>query len=238
MCTNSFWSQQRNLKLFDQLLRARLTHELDHATLASILSVLGFRKGGQPKCPLLILSYSCSTTMVREIEFNSHREIIESFRRASYGSSITHVLDEFDELAHHFALFDKKDKVLGVTRILRSDEVKQFEMMRESQLKDLVLPPAKLSLELSRACTIKGSAGIHLLSLCMGINEYAVKNEAEYLITKTGKHLLSMYQHFGFTTFGPPFVSDFFEDKRPIYPIMYRWTVVKREVPEEEVFVW
>ena len=79
---------------------------------------------------------------------------------------------------------------------------------------------------------------MHLLSLCMGINEYAVKNEAEYLITKTGKHLLSLYQHFGFTMFGPPFVSDFFEDKRPIYPIMYRWTVVKKQKPEEEVLVW
>lgn len=178
--------------------------------------------------------------MVREVEFQSYRGLIESFRRASYGASITHVLDEFDEQAHHFALFDKKDKVLGVTRVLRSDEVKRFEMMHESQLKDLVLPPARLSLELSRACTIKGSGGMHLLKLCMGINEYAVKNEAEYLITKTGKHLLPLYQHFGFTMFGPPFVSDFFEDKRPIYPIMYRWTVVKKqkEPEEEEVLVW
>lgn len=177
--------------------------------------------------------------MVREIDFRSHQQLIENLRRASYGGSITHVLDEFDEQAHHFALYDKQDNVLGVTRVLRSDEVRQFEMMRESQLQHLVLPPAKLSLELSRACTVKGSAGIHLLKLCMGINEYAVKNGAEYLITKTGKHLLSLYQHFGFTTFGPPFVSDFFEDKRPIYPIMYRWTTVKREKPEEEeVLVW
>lgn len=177
--------------------------------------------------------------MVREIEFKSHQEIIESFRRASYGASISHVLDEFDEKAHHFALFDKKDNILGVTRVLRSDEVERFEMMHESQLKDLVLPPARLSLELSRACTIKGSAGMHLLKLCMGVNEYAVKNEADYLITKTGKHLLPMYLYFGFTKFGPPFVSDFFEDKRPIYPIMYRWTTVRREAPpEEEVLAW
>ncbi|WP_395739342.1 GNAT family N-acyltransferase [Prosthecobacter sp.] len=176
--------------------------------------------------------------MVKEIDFKTHREIIESFRRSSYGNSITHVLDQFDEQAHHFALFDKRDNILGVTRVLRSDEVEKFEMMHESQLKDLVLPSARLSLELSRACTIKGSGGIHLLKMCMGINEYAVKNEAEYLITKTGKHLLPLYQHFGFSTFAPPFVSDFFEDKRPIYPIMYRWTTVKREEPEEEVLVW
>lgn len=188
--------------------------------------------------PVAIEGEARSATMVREIEFNSYRNIIESFRRASYGATITHVLDEFDEKAHHFALFDKKDKILGVTRVLRSDEVAQFEMMQESQLKDLVLPPAKLSLELSRACTSKGSGGVHLLNLCMGINKYAVECGAEYLITKTGKHLLSLYQHFGFTTFGPPFVSDFFEDKRPIYPIMYRWTTVKREEPEEEVLVW
>lgn len=176
--------------------------------------------------------------MVREIEFSSHRKIIEAFRRTSYGASITHVLDEFDERAHHFALFDPKGNILGVTRILRSDEVAQFEMMRESQLKDLVLPQARLGLELSRACTVKGSAGIHLLRLCMGINDYAVKNEAEYLITKTGRHLLSLYLHFGFTTFGHPFVSDFFEDKRPIYPIIYRWTVVKKVETEEDVMVW
>lgn len=226
------------MKHFDQLTLARLTHEVHHANLTSNQVCFRLSERRPSEVLLRILSINFSTTMVREIEFNSHRKIIESFRRASYGASITHVLDEFDEQAHHFALFDKKDNVLGVTRILRSDEVKQFEMMRESQLKDLVLPPAKLSLELSRACTVKGSAGIHLLSLCMGINEYAVKNEAEYLITKTGKHLLSLYQHFGFTTFGPPFVSDFFEDKRPIYPIMYRWTVVRREEPEEEVLVW
>ncbi|MCB1276920.1 GNAT family N-acyltransferase [Prosthecobacter sp.] len=176
--------------------------------------------------------------MFKEIDFSSNRPLIEKFRRSSYGGTITHVLDEFDEQAHHFALYNSKGDVLGITRVLRSDEVKQFEMMRESQLKDLVLPSAKLSLEGSRSCTVKGSGGVHLLRICLGVNEYAVKNGAEYLITKTGKHLLSVYQHFGFTTFGPPFVSDFFEDKRPIYPIMYRWTTVRKEEPEEEVLVW
>ena len=75
--------------------------------------------------------------MVREIEFSTPRNVIEGFRRASYGASITHVLDDFDELAHHFALFDKKDNVLGVTRVLRSDEVKQFIA---TQFKGSVIP--------------------------------------------------------------------------------------------------
>lgn len=177
--------------------------------------------------------------MVKEIEFKTHEKVIEEMRRQSYGDTITHVLDEFDEQAHHFALFDRHGKIIGITRLLRSDEVPRFEMMHESQLRDLVLPPARLSLELSRLCTVKGSAGFHLLKLCFAINDYGRKHQADYVVTKTGKHLLPLYQRIGFKTFAPPFVSDFFEDKRPIYPIIYYWSRQKTaETVTEEVFVW
>lgn len=176
--------------------------------------------------------------MVREIDFRAHEKLIEDMRRKSYGTSITHVLDEFDEQAHHFALYDRRDNVIGITRLLRSDEVERFEMMHESQLRDLVLPPARLSLELSRLCTTKGSAGLHLLKLCFGINDYARENGADYVVTKTGKHLLPLYERVGFKTFAPPFVSDFFEDKRPIYPIIYRWNKDIQAQSDEEVLVW
>lgn len=177
--------------------------------------------------------------MVQEIDFKSHQQLIEDMRRQSYGASITHVLDEFDEKAHHFALYDRKGRVLGITRLLRSDEVDRFEMMHESQLQHLVLPPARLSLELSRLCTSKGSAGLHLLKLCLAINDYGRKLHADYVVTKTGAHLLSLYKRIGFQTFAPPFVSDFFEDKRPIHPIIYYWNKNKPvQTTDEETFVW
>jgi len=169
--------------------------------------------------------------MVKEIEFKTHQKLIEDMRRRSYGDTITHVLDEFDEKAHHFALYDRKERVLGITRLLRSDEVERFEMMHESQLQHLMLPPARLSLELSRLCTSKGSAGLHLLKLCLAINDYGRKLKANYVVP--------LYKRIGFKTFAPPFVSDFFEDKRPIHPIIYHWSSQEAEEPTpEEVFVW
>lgn len=177
--------------------------------------------------------------MVREIDFKTHEKLIEGMRRQSYGATITHVLDEFDPLAHHFALYDRNEKVIGVTRLLRSDEVERFEMMHESQLQHLTLPPARLSFELSRLCTVKGSAGLHLLKLCFGINDYAKEHDADYVVTKSGKHLLPLYQRIGFRTFAEPFVSDFFEDKRPIHPIIYHWNKKPTAKPlTDEVFVW
>ena len=176
--------------------------------------------------------------MVRELVFKDDNKLIEQFRRESYKGTLVRVLDDFDEAAHHFALFGDRNEIQAMARILRSDEIQPFELFRESKAKNLSLPSEGLGLESSRVCAKNGSAGIYLLRLCMGLNEYAVKSRADYLIAKTEGHLLPIYLQFGFTVFGKPFVSDFFGDNRTVYPIVHRWSPEKPAVDEGVELVW
>jgi len=176
--------------------------------------------------------------MIRELVFKDDNKLIEQFRRESYKGTLVRVLDDFDEAAHHFALFGDQNEIQAMARILRSDEVQPFELFRESKAKNLALPTNGLGLESSRVCAKDGSAGIYLLRLCLGLNEYAVKSRAEYLNAKTEGHLLPIYLQFGFNVFGEPFISDFFGDNRTVYPIVHRWCHEKPAAEEEVVLVW
>jgi hypothetical protein len=174
--------------------------------------------------------------MIKELKFETDRKLIEEFRLDSYRGALAKGSDEFDEAAHHFALFDSAGQMLALARVLRSDEVSSFELFRESRLKMPELPPARLSLEASRVCAAHGSSGVHLLKLCMGINEYAVENKADYLIAKTVEKFLPIYKRMGFTVFAPPFTSDFFDDNRTVYPIVYQWN--KGAPDDDDVMIW
>ncbi len=176
--------------------------------------------------------------MVRELSFTNDRDLIEQFRRDSYKGTLIRVLDDFDEKAHHFALFGEHEEIQAMARILRSDEIQPFELFLESRAKDLMLPTSGLGLESSRVCAKNGSAGTFLLRLCLGIYEYALKHKAHYLIAKTERHLLPIYLQFGFKTFGAPFISDFFGDNRTVFPIMYRWDHEPKTAGDDTVFVW
>lgn len=176
--------------------------------------------------------------MVQELSFTDDRKLIEQFRRDSYKGTLIRVLDDFDEKAHHFALLGEHEEIQAMARILRSDEIQPFELFLESKAKGLVLPTNGLGLESSRVCAKDGSAGSYLLRLCLGVNDYAAKQKADYLIAKTERHLLPIYLQFGFKVFGEPFISDFFGDNRTVFPIMYRWNNEPAAASDDSVFVW
>ncbi|MCX6847517.1 MAG: GNAT family N-acetyltransferase [Verrucomicrobia bacterium] len=189
--------------------------------------------------------------MVQEISFNEHRATIARIRREVYTTGLIHEIDEFDEVAHHFALFNSAREITGVIRVLRSDEVPRLELQSESDAQDLVFPQDGLIMEVSRGCASKTITGMPLMQLAMAMQDYAKKQNAAHVVTKSGKRLLPLYQTMGFRVFGKPFYSDWFDDRKTglmSIPIIYDFVkpggVPAVAVPppqqheEEEVLVW
>jgi len=94
--------------------------------------------------------------MVREISFHEHQSTIAQMRREAFGSGLNHVIDQFDDAAHHFAFFDEAREITALIRLLRSDEVPKLELQCESDAQDLVWPSSGLIMETSRGCGKKG----------------------------------------------------------------------------------
>lgn len=184
--------------------------------------------------------------MVQEISFHEHRATIAQIRREVYTTGLLHDIDEFDEAAHHFALFNSAREITGVVRVLRSDEVPKLELQSESDAQDLVFPQDGLIIEVSRGCARKNITGMPLMQLAMAMQQYAKQQKAAHVVTKSGKRLLPLYQSMGFRVFGKPFYSDWFDDRRtglmsiPIIHDLVKPARVAAVVPEheEELLVW
>ena len=186
--------------------------------------------------------------MVEEIPFHEHRSVIAQIRREVYTTGLLHEIDEFDEAAHHFALFNPAREITGVIRVLRSDEVPRLELQSESDAQDLVFPTKGLIIEVSRGCARKNITGMPLMQLAMAMQDYAKKQGAAHVVTKSGKRLLPLYKTMGFRVFGKPFYSDWFDDRKTglmSIPIIYDFVKPARAVAvpqpmqvEEEVLVW
>ncbi|MCF7789021.1 MAG: GNAT family N-acetyltransferase [Prosthecobacter sp.] len=184
--------------------------------------------------------------MIEEIAFHEHRDTIAQLRREVYTSGLLHDIDEFDEAAHHFALFNAAREITGVIRVLRSDEVPKLELQSESDAQDLVFPQDGLIIEVSRGCARKSLTGMPMMKLAMAMQQYAKRQEAAHVVTKSGKRLLPLYQAMGFRVFGRPFYSDWFDDRNTglmSIPIIYDFVKAPRAVmaaaqPEEEVLCW
>ncbi len=182
--------------------------------------------------------------MVREISFHEHRDTIAQMRRDVYTTGLLHEIDEFDEAAHHFALFDKANEIIGVIRMLHSDAVPKLELQCESDAQELVFPKDGLILEVSRGCARKNTLGLPVMKMAVAMQDYAKRQNAAHVVTKSGTRLLPLYRSLGFRVFGKPFYSDYFDDRRTglmSIPIIYDFVqpapVVQQQV-EEEVLVW
>lgn len=189
--------------------------------------------------------------MVQKIPFHENRSIIAQIRREVYTTGLLHEIDEFDEFAHHFALFNAAGDITGVIRMLRSDEVPRLELQSESDAPDLVFPQNGLIMEVSRGCARKSLTGMPLMQLAVAMQQYAKEQKAAHVVTKSGKRLLPLYQAMGFRVFGKPFYSDWFDDRKTglmSIPIIYDFvkpssapTVAvprPQQHEEEEVLVW
>ncbi|WP_395752885.1 GNAT family N-acyltransferase [Prosthecobacter sp.] len=183
--------------------------------------------------------------MIQPISFHEHRDTIARLRREVYTSGLLRDIDEFDEVAHHFGLFNSKGEITGVVRVLRSDEVPKLELQSESDAQDLVYPSDGLIMEVSRGCASKSITGMPLMKLAAAMQDYAKQHHAAHVVTKSGTRLLPLYKLLGFRVFGRPFYSDYFDDRRTglmSIPIIYDF--VKPAPPaaveekEEEVMVW
>lgn len=179
-------------------------------------------------------------SMIQEISFHEYREEIAQLRRDTFGAGLIHAIDEFDEVAHHFALFDAARGMIGSFRLLRNDEVPKLEMQCESGAQGLVLPEGVLIMETSRGCAGKGAVGMPMIKMSLAIKKYAAEHKAAYLISKTARLLLPIYQSMGYRVFGKPFYSDWFDEKDkqdPSIPIILKFD--SQVAPqEEEILVW
>lgn len=164
--------------------------------------------------------------MIEPISFHEHRDLIARMRREVYTTGLLREIDEFDEVAHHFALYDKSREIIGVVRALKSNEVPKLELQSESDAQDLVYPQDGMIMEVSRGCARKNLTGMPLLQMAMAMQKYAKEQNASYVVTKSGKRLLPLYKTMGFRVFGRPFYSDYFDDRRTglmSIPIIYRF---------------
>jgi predicted GNAT family N-acyltransferase len=184
--------------------------------------------------------------MLQKISFLDHQHDIIRLRREAFTNSLVHEVDEFDSVAHHFALFDSKQQMTGTIRVLRSDEVPKLELQSESGARDLLLPQNGLIMEVSRGCAGKSIAGMPMMQMAWAIKDYARKEKALHIVSKTSPSLLPLYKSMGFRVFGRPFHSDWFYDRETgdsSIPIIYDFVKSTRAVvaipqPEEEVLVW
>lgn len=190
---------------------------------------------------------------IEPISFHEHRDTIASIRREVYTTGLLRVIDEFDEVAHHFALYTKAREIIGVVRALKSTEVPRLELQSESDAQELVYPQDGLIIEVSRGCARKDIIGMPLLQMAMAMQKYAKEQNATHVVTKSGKRLLPIYQSMGFRVFGKPFYSDYFDDRRTglmSIPLIYQFAKPKPVVAavsapsyssagdDEEVLVW
>lgn len=177
--------------------------------------------------------------MIQEISFHENRDKIAQLRREAFGSGLIHAIDEFDEAAHHFALFDAAGGMIGSFRLLRNDEVPKLELQCESGARDLVFPKGVLIMETSRGCARKGTVGMPMIKMSLAMQKYAAKHKAAYLVSKTARLLLPIYRSMGYRVFGKPFYSDWFDEKEkgdPSTPIILDLTKIAPE--DEEVLAW
>lgn len=194
---------------------------------------------------------AASPNMIREVSFSENKAAIVRLRREAYAGSLVHEVDEFDPVAHHFALFDTKQQMIGAIRALRSDEVPRLELQRESRAHGLVLPRDRLIIEVSRGCTARSVTEMPLIKLARAMNDYARRENAQHIVSKTSPRLLTLYRSMGFRVFGKPFYSDWFydfENGDSSIPIIF--DIVKpshaiathgnlcQDQEEEEVLVW
>jgi predicted GNAT family N-acyltransferase len=185
--------------------------------------------------------------MLKKISFSDYQHDIVRLRREAF-NSLVHEVDEFDAAAHHFALFDAKQQMTGTIRVLRSDEVPRLELQSESDARGLLLPQNGLIIEVSRGCAGKSITGMPMIQMAWAIKEYARKEKALHIVSKTSPKLLPLYMSMGFRVFGKPFHSDWFYDRETgdtSVPIIYDVVKSTRAVAvpqpqheEEEVLVW
>ncbi len=185
--------------------------------------------------------------MFQKISFSDHQTDIVRLRREAFTNSLVHEVDEFDSAAHHFALFDAKQRMTGTIRVLRNDEVPKLELQRESGARGLRLPQNGLIIEVSRGCAGKSITGMPLIQMAWAIKDYAKQEKAQHIVSKTSPSLLPLYRTMGFRVFGQPFHSDWFYDREtgdtsiPIIYDLVKPTRAAAPMPQfegEEVLVW
>lgn len=180
--------------------------------------------------------------VIREVPFHEHRDIISRMRRETYTTGLLQDIDEFDPVAHHFAMFDAAGDIAGLVRMLRSDEVEKLELQCESDARDLKFPASGLVMEFSRGCAREGTANMPILQMSRAMRDYALHHGAAHVVSKTGRRLLPLYKLMGFRVFGRPFYSDWFDDRRTglmSIPIIYDFPPPSQTSPQDdEILVW
>ncbi len=158
--------------------------------------------------------------MIKEINYSENSAFIENFRQQTYGIELLEYIDKFDSLAHHFFISDDDNHVLGMLRILRSDENSGFEYSEVVQEKSS--NDNGVGIEFSRFCMLPGlKSRKHISEVVHYMVQYCQSNNIDYAIAWVREEFLPLYNRFGFQVFAPSFIPKRFISEH--YPISLTW---------------
>ena len=141
---------------------------------------------------------------VVEVKFDNHVDFIGCFRRQAYKNQLRKCIDEFDEQAHHYFIYKDKDKVIGMWRLLRSDECSSLEIEKEI---NLPIDRNRKIVEISRFCSDSSlrSKSESILTLFNFIEKYCKEDKTDVIVAGVKENMFGIYRKIGFRICGEPF---------------------------------
>ncbi len=154
---------------------------------------------------------------VVEVKFDQYADFIACFRRQSYEDHLLYYIDEFDEQAHHYFIYKDKNKIIGIWRLLRSDECASFEIEKEIRLP---IDRNRRIIEVSRFCSdcSLGNRSQSIITLFGFLEKYCRGNEIDAIVAGVKKSNFRIYSKIGFRICGEPFRYKNFTEIH--YPMM------------------
>ncbi len=154
---------------------------------------------------------------VVEVEFDDNADFIRCFRRQSYENQLLKWIDEYDEQAHHYFIYKDQDTIIGMWRLLRSDECVNFEIEKEIRFP---IDRNRRIIEISRFCSdcSLSHKSQSILTLFGFLEKYCRENEIDAIVAGVKKNNFRIYKKIGFRICGEPFRYKNFTETH--YPMM------------------
>lgn len=149
---------------------------------------------------------------IAEIDYASNKSLIESFRAQCYGSSLRQLSDVLDEVAHHFIMKDSQGSVVGMARVLRSDESSRFEVINEALLPLLPISHGEIYSECSRLCVLKSGLNRRFIQLMHFLADYHVRQSIQLSVVCLDSANARLYTSLGFQDLRLQASSQYFDE--------------------------
>lgn len=150
--------------------------------------------------------------IIHEISYSKSRGLIEDFRAECYGNSLLQVSDVHDEDACHFIMKSHDGTVIGLARVLRSDQCTQFEIISDELLSLLPIKSGQIYSECSRLCVTKSGLNRRFVKLMHFLADYHIKESIETSVVCLDAAHAHLYLNLGFLDLGVQSRNEAFEE--------------------------